>query len=1014
MSTNSILQMKKQQKLEKEQEQEHFEALDISIEDLKTKNKEKKEQKIDGKTKSYIISSTLGKGTFGKVKMAYNIKDKNEKYACKILLKSNIKDEDDYIRCKREMKILTEMDHKNVVKTYEIISTDSTYYILMDYCAKGELFNYIVEQKHLNEEKSALFYYQLINGIDYIHKKGIAHRDLKPENLLLTNNYLLKIIDFGLSNFFYGKLLETPCGSPCYASPEMVMGKNYNGFCIDIWSSGIILYAMLCGYLPFEEGENDEYNEELFKNIVECNIEYPEELITPVAKDLLEKILVKNPEKRIKIDDIKKHNFYKLGELLFNQTYEKNINDINNVDENNKNNNSLSVNDNDNDNKNENVFMNINDLHSFVEESEKIEQQSSKMNEEDIRIDCEYKIDNCVNNNIKNIKNKEKNKNSNPADLGYESENKKVAVLENDCEIKNEKNRKEEKELIDKIYEIAMSAKNKKNKENNESVNSKKSNDKNKNNLMAETNISKKSKNKEKNKDICIESSLNLKTQQNCIENNKLPKQNSIHEDKANNTHSSNFYNINSNINSQYLRTENCANSSHNRYKNNKNTNNNQGKLFNKRHTNENKINFDVIIKSLLYNNKTKPINKNPYSKKKSQLFSQTYKSKSVNRKKYKSLSPGINIPLLSRKENNPFCENHNFPRQKNTHQTTHMPMSQNHRKNNYCMYNKNKSILNYIGKKFFYDKINKNIKPNKKFLQIKKNLKKEGGICSLTVINLHNIKNNNLCNTLAKNRRDYQKRISADIIKYKERDIFKKYFNKNCLSSNHSKDQRQIIDTKTLNDNFNSKNNNHYKKSFSNLKTPTLNNINENNSKPVLIQSRHNRTNTDVLCKGANNKYTSKNNMKNNSSKNKFNKNEVHGVFPRKIWQNDNQDNIIINFNILKPNIILDNQRTSSRKIKKANIFMSSNQHRNNINSPNIKVEHPITESNHANAKTVLFSKMNKGKNYKNFDVNKIQKNKEMGKLIKTLKQEMHKVQRNFGNSFAKKDMILGGNNNK
>ena len=288
MSTNSLLQMKKQIKLEKAQEL--LEALEISVQEKQAKlekESENREEKIKGKTKTYIISSTLGKGTFGKVKIAYNIEDKNEKYACKILLKSNIKDEDDYIRCKREMKILTEMNHINVVKTYEIISTDNIYYILMDFCAKGELFNYIVEQHHLNEEKSALFYYQLINGIDYIHKKGIAHRDLKPENLLLTDNYLLKIIDFGLSNFFYGKLLETPCGSPCYASPEMVMGKNYNGFCIDIWSSGIILYAMLCGYLPFEEGENDEYNEELFKNIVECNIEYPEELITPVAKDLL-------------------------------------------------------------------------------------------------------------------------------------------------------------------------------------------------------------------------------------------------------------------------------------------------------------------------------------------------------------------------------------------------------------------------------------------------------------------------------------------------------------------------------------------------------------------------------------------------------------------------------------------------------------------------------------------------------------------------------------------------------
>ena len=300
----------------------HPERLSLEENESLDKKEDLKEQIIEGKNKTYVISKTLGKGTFGKVKLAYNINNKKEKYACKILLKSNIKDEDDYIRCKREMEILKRMHHVNVVRTYEIISNDTVYYIFMDFCAKGELFNYIVEQQHLSEEKSAFFYYQIINGIEYIHNKGVCHRDLKPENLLLTEKMKLKIIDFGLSNFFTGNLLETPCGSPCYASPEMVMGKKYNGFCIDIWSSGIILYAMLCGYLPFEEVENDEYNEVLFKNIVECNVEYPSEFITPVAKDLLKRILVKDPKKRIKIDEIKQHNFYLLGELLYKQTFE--------------------------------------------------------------------------------------------------------------------------------------------------------------------------------------------------------------------------------------------------------------------------------------------------------------------------------------------------------------------------------------------------------------------------------------------------------------------------------------------------------------------------------------------------------------------------------------------------------------------------------------------------------------------------------------------------------------------
>ena len=189
----------------------------------------------------------------------------------------------------------------------------------MEYCEGGELFNYIVKNRRLSEEESAFFYYQLINGLEYIHSLGIVHRDLKPENLLLTSEHLLKIIDFGLSNYFkegQKDLLSTPCGSPCYASPEMVGGNKYNGFKIDIWSSGIILYAMLCGYLPFEDKDNDV----LFEKILECKLVYPK-YITNTSKDLIEKILVTDPETRITIPEIKKHPFYLKGKDLFEQEF---------------------------------------------------------------------------------------------------------------------------------------------------------------------------------------------------------------------------------------------------------------------------------------------------------------------------------------------------------------------------------------------------------------------------------------------------------------------------------------------------------------------------------------------------------------------------------------------------------------------------------------------------------------------------------------------------------------------
>ena len=166
------------------------------------------------------------------------------------------------------MKIYREISHPNVIKVYEMLDTNKFYMIIMEFYERGELFNYIVEHEKLTEEETAFFFYQLINGIEYIHNIGIAHRDLKPENLLLDKDKKLKIIDFGLSNFFDGKkYLKTPCGSPCYASPEMVAGNDYDGFKIDIWAIGIILYACLCGYLPFEDDDNDI----LFKKFYNVN-----------------------------------------------------------------------------------------------------------------------------------------------------------------------------------------------------------------------------------------------------------------------------------------------------------------------------------------------------------------------------------------------------------------------------------------------------------------------------------------------------------------------------------------------------------------------------------------------------------------------------------------------------------------------------------------------------------------------------------------------------------------------
>jgi 5'-AMP-activated protein kinase catalytic alpha subunit len=139
--------------------------------------------------------------------------------------------------------------------------------------------------------------------VEYIHELNIIHRDLKPENLLLDHNKNIKIVDFGLSNTYsQGELLKTACGSPCYAAPEMIAGKKYAGSNVDIWSCGVIMFALICGYLPFE----DKDTAKLYKKILSGEFEIPS-YVSKDAKELIKKILNTDPELRLKIEGIKKH-----------------------------------------------------------------------------------------------------------------------------------------------------------------------------------------------------------------------------------------------------------------------------------------------------------------------------------------------------------------------------------------------------------------------------------------------------------------------------------------------------------------------------------------------------------------------------------------------------------------------------------------------------------------------------------------------------------------------------------
>ncbi|KAM3141666.1 hypothetical protein pb186bvf_006271 [Paramecium bursaria] len=265
----------------------------------------------------YVIGKTLGTGTFGKVKMGIHQKS-GEKVAIKILEKAKITETADVERVQREIHILKLVRHPHIIQLYEIIETPKHIFLVTEMVSGGELFDYIVQSSKLKEDEACKFFQELISGIEYLHKIRIVHRDLKPENLLLDDKKNIKIVDFGLSNTYkQEELLKTACGSPCYAAPEvklnlnfyqMIQGLKYTPIKVDIWSCGVILFASLCGYLPFE----DQHTPQLYKKILSGTYNYPSpNHVSREAVDLISKILNVDPHSRFGIQEIKNHPWYR-------------------------------------------------------------------------------------------------------------------------------------------------------------------------------------------------------------------------------------------------------------------------------------------------------------------------------------------------------------------------------------------------------------------------------------------------------------------------------------------------------------------------------------------------------------------------------------------------------------------------------------------------------------------------------------------------------------------------------
>ncbi|KAK5798843.1 kinase-like domain-containing protein [Linnemannia elongata] len=255
----------------------------------------------------YMLLETLGVGSFGKVKRAVHSLT-GHTVAIKIINKNKVVNQDMFARVKREIQYLKLLRHPHIIKLYEVISTPTSIYMVIEY-AGGELFNYIVDNTRLSEEEARRFFQQIVCAIEYCHRHKIVHRDLKPENLLLDPSMNVKIADFGLSNIMTdGDFLKTSCGSPNYAAPEVISGKLYAGPEVDVWSCGVILYVMLCGRLPFD----DDYIPLLFKKINGGIYSLPS-FLSPETKYLLTSMLVVDPLKRITIAEIRQNAWFNVG-----------------------------------------------------------------------------------------------------------------------------------------------------------------------------------------------------------------------------------------------------------------------------------------------------------------------------------------------------------------------------------------------------------------------------------------------------------------------------------------------------------------------------------------------------------------------------------------------------------------------------------------------------------------------------------------------------------------------------
>jgi BR serine/threonine kinase len=257
----------------------------------------------------FVVVRDLGIGSTGKVKLARHAQTGVYR-AIKILKKSHFdRNPDSRLKTYREIALMRLLNHPHILKLVDVCESTHHLYIVLEYAEHGELFELLCKHKFFRPEIALAFFRQLIYGLEYLHTHSICHRDLKPENILLTEMNEVKIADFGFARWMKENIADTSCGSPHYAAPEVVRGTPYDGCAADIWSSGVILFALLSGRLPFY----DPIVRNLLTKVKAGQFVMPDFL--PDVQHLVSGMLTVDPAQRITLEQIKQHPAFRLGLL---------------------------------------------------------------------------------------------------------------------------------------------------------------------------------------------------------------------------------------------------------------------------------------------------------------------------------------------------------------------------------------------------------------------------------------------------------------------------------------------------------------------------------------------------------------------------------------------------------------------------------------------------------------------------------------------------------------------------